>query len=150
MDSELLVDPLSSWTGPNPDSNEKNPGFYSLNSGSGHPDFRRVLGQPCGWSRLSTMQGPGQTPCRVQIEPHAGSRLSTIQGPSQDPCRVQIEPPCRVQIEPHAGSRLGPMQGPKSEIDVKWTPDDHFGMKLGPNDSNRSNGQFGTPPGPIL
>ena len=44
----------------------------------------------------------------------------------------------------------GPMEGPdwahagsrKSEIDISWTPDDHFGLKLGPNESNRNNAQF--------
>ena len=41
VDSALLVDPQSSWTGLDPDSDEKNPGFYFLNSGSDHPDFRR-------------------------------------------------------------------------------------------------------------
>ena len=70
VDSALLVDPQSSWTGLDPDSDGKKTGFYFLNSGSDHPDFRRHCLIP--WSQVlphtlvpGTASYPGPKYCLI-------------------------------------------------------------------------------------
>ena len=101
MDSALLVDPQSSWTGLDPDSDEKNPGSYFLNSGSDHPDFRRHC--LIFWSQVlpHTLVPGGAS--------FSGPRYCLVQGPKE--IRKKIDPnwtgngPFDLKLGPNESNR---------------------------------------------
>ena len=139
VDSTLLMDPQSSWTGLDPDFDEKNPGLHFLNSGSDHPDFRRYC--LIFWFQvLPHILVPGTASC-------IGPRY----------CLIPWSQVLSHTLVPGTASYPGPryclipwsqvllMEGPKNKkrkLGPNWTGNGHFGLKLGPNEPNRNFAQF--------
>ena len=133
VDSTLLVNPQSSWTGLDPDFDEKPPGNYFLHSGSDHPDFRRHC--LIFWSQvLPHILVPGTAS-------YPGPRYCLIFR-SQGLLHFLV-PSTASYLVPGTASFSGPryclMQGPKNlnkKRGPNWTRHNDFNLKLGPNESN--------------